>query len=45
MFISNIIVTVIGWIWFKKGTWKTKAGKLIQKNKNTNLLEASVDMD
>lgn len=45
MFISNIIVTVIGWIWFKKGTWKTKAGKLMTTKKNTNILEASVDMD
>ena len=45
MFISNIIVTVIGWIWFKKRTWKTKANVLIQKNKNYNVLEASVDMD
>ncbi|MCD6587927.1 MAG: MATE family efflux transporter [Candidatus Fermentibacteraceae bacterium] len=45
MFVSNTAVTVAGWIWFKKGTWKTASGRLVSDVENTESLASAVDMD
>lgn len=29
MFASNTVITMAGWLWFRKGTWKTKADHLV----------------
>lgn len=45
MFVSNTAVTVAGWIWFRRGTWKTASGKIVSDVENTESLASAVDMD
>jgi len=45
MFVSNTAVTIAGWIWFRKGTWKTASKRLVLRAENTESLASAVDMD
>ncbi len=45
MFISNTVVTIIGWFWFRKGTWKTGADHFVHDIKDAELIVPATDMD
>ncbi len=45
MLISNTVVTVIGWLWFRKGTWKTKATHLVNDIKDAEAVVHITDLD
>ena len=45
MFISNTAVTIAGWLWFKKGTWKTKSRHLVLDATDTESIVHVTDMD
>jgi len=45
MFVSNTAVTIAGWIWFRKGTWKTASKRLVLRAENVESLASAVDMD
>jgi len=45
MFISNTVVAVAGWLWFRTGTWKTKATHLVRNSMDADSIAAVTDMD
>jgi len=45
MFVSNTVVTVAGWLWFRKGTWKTKAAHLVLDTKDVESIASVTDLD
>ncbi len=45
MFFSNVAVTIVGWIWFKKGTWKTKATHHVLNVKDLEPATGVTDLD
>lgn len=42
MFVSN---TVAGWLWFRKGTWKTKAAHLVLDTRDVESVAPVTDLD
>ena len=45
MFISNTVVTVIGWFWFRRGTWKTKTKHLVLDTADVESIVPATDLD
>ncbi|MCK5130891.1 MAG: MATE family efflux transporter [Candidatus Sabulitectum sp.] len=45
MFISNTVITISGWIWFRKGTWKTQASHLVFDTKDAESIVPATDLD
>ncbi|MCK5785753.1 MAG: MATE family efflux transporter [Candidatus Sabulitectum sp.] len=45
MFISNTVITLAGWMWFRKGTWKTKANHLVFDTRDAESIAPVTDMD
>lgn len=45
MFISNTVVTIAGWLWFRKGTWKTGVDHLVLDVRDAESIVPATDMD
>ena len=45
MFISNTVITIAGWLWFSKGTWKTRANHFLHEAGDTEFIVPATDMD
>ena len=45
MFISNTVVTIIGWFWFRRGTWKTKTKHLVLDTADVESIVPATDLD
>jgi putative MATE family efflux protein len=45
MFMSNTVTAVAGWLWFKSGTWKKKAGDLVKDARDPDAVLSSTDLD
>jgi putative MATE family efflux protein len=45
MFISNTVIAVAGWLWFRTGTWKTKGTHLVRSIADAESSTVVADMD
>ena len=45
MFISNTVIAVSGWIWFRTGSWKKKGSRLVMDAREPEALPSATDMD
>ncbi len=45
MFISNTVIALSGWLWFRTGSWKRKAGHLVRDTETTESVPIVTDLD
>jgi putative MATE family efflux protein len=45
MFISNTVIAVSGWLWFRTGSWKKKGTHLIRDSMEAEAMPVSTDLD
>jgi putative MATE family efflux protein len=45
MFISNTVIAVSGWLWFRTGSWKRKGGHLVRDALEADAVPVSTDLD
>jgi putative MATE family efflux protein len=45
MFLSNTVTALIGWFWFRSGSWKKNAGHLVRDTKDSDSIPAVTDLD
>lgn len=45
MFISNTVIAISGFIWFRTGSWKTRTGDLVSDVTDAEAIAAATDMD
>ena len=45
MFISNTVIALSVWLWFRTGSWKRKAGHLVRDTETTESVPIVTDLD
>lgn len=45
MFISNTVIAISGWLWFRTGSWKRKGSRLVRDESEPGQVSASTDLD
>jgi putative MATE family efflux protein len=45
MFVSNTAVTIAGWIWFRRGTWKNTSEEIVFKTETSGTVSSAIGMD
>jgi len=45
MFISNTVTALMGWFWFRSGSWKKKAGHLVRDAGDSDSISTATDLD